>query len=83
MRLFHTSLAKDGRLQRLRADQSKRWFWSEMQTILNEELLAHHALRQDVKTLENSVIAGKSLPYAAARTLFRRILPVDAENTTH
>jgi LAO/AO transport system kinase len=83
MRVFHTSLAKDGRIRRLRADQSKRWFWSEMQTILNEELLAHHALRQDVKNLESSVIDGKSLPYAAARTLFRRILAVDASNTTH
>ncbi len=83
MRLFHNSLAKDGRIQRLRADQSKRWFWSEMQTILNEELLAHHALREDVKKLESSVIGGKSLPYAAARTLFRRILAVDAANTTH
>src|SRR6185312_4946661 len=29
MRLFHTSLAKDGRIQRLRADQATRWFWSE------------------------------------------------------
>jgi len=83
MRLFHNSLAKDGRIERLRADQSRRWFWSEMQTILNEELLAHHALRQDVNKLEVSVISGKSLPYAAARTLFRRILKVDADNTTH
>jgi LAO/AO transport system kinase len=82
MRLFHNSLAKDGRIQRLRADQAKRWFWSEMQTILNEELLAHHALREDVKKLESSVVGGKSLPYAAARTLFRRILAVDAANTT-
>jgi len=83
MTLFHNGLAKDGRIARLRADQAKRWFWSEVQTVLNEELLAHHGLRDDVKTLESSVISGKSLPYAAARTLFRRILKVDEGNRTH
>lgn len=83
MTSFHDSLAKDGRIQRLRADQSRRWFWNEVQTILNEELLAHHGLRDDVKKLESAVITGKSLPYAAARTLFRRILKVDAGDTKH
>ncbi len=83
MKVFRDGLAKDGRIQRLRADQSRRWFWSEVQTILNEELLAHHGLREEVKKLENSVIAGQSLPYAAARTLFRRILKVDASDARH
>jgi hypothetical protein len=36
--------------------------------------LAHHALGAEVNELEASVIGGKSLPYAAARALFRRIL---------
>jgi LAO/AO transport system kinase len=83
MTLFHSGLAKDGRIVRLRADQSKRWFWSEIQTVLNEELLAHHGLREDVKILESAVISGNSLPYAAARTLFRRILKVDAGDPKH
>jgi LAO/AO transport system kinase len=74
MKSFHSALAKDGRIGRLRQDQARRWFWSEMQTILNEELLAHHALGAEVNELEASVIGGKSLPYAAARALFRRIL---------
>ncbi len=83
MTLFHSGLAKDGRIVRLRADQAKRWFWSEIQTVLNEELLAHHGLREDVKILESAVISGNSLPYAAARTLFRRILKVDAGDLKH
>jgi putative protein kinase ArgK-like GTPase of G3E family len=83
MTLFHSGLAKDGRIARLRADQSKRWFWSEIQTVLNEELLAHHGLRDDVKSLESAVTSGKSLPYAAARALFRRIVKVDEAGSTH
>jgi LAO/AO transport system kinase len=83
MTLFHSGLAKDGRIERLRADQAKRWFWSEIQSVLSEELFAHHGLRDDVKTLESSVASGKSLPYAAARMLFRRILKVDEAGRTH
>ena len=74
---FHTSLAKGGGIARLRADQTKRWFWSEVQTLLNEELLAHHGLRDNIKELESSVMSGNTLPYVAARTLFRRFLKVD------
>ncbi|HTO41816.1 MAG TPA: methylmalonyl Co-A mutase-associated GTPase MeaB [Rhizomicrobium sp.] len=77
MKSIYDTLAGDGRLGRLRADQSRRWFWSEVQTVFNEELLAHHGLKDDVEQLESSVTAGKTLPYAAARILFRRILKVD------
>lgn len=82
MKSLHDSLAKDGRIERLRADQARRWFWSEVQAVLNEEVLAHHGLRDDFKKLESSVVAGKTLPYAAARIFFRRILKVDVVNKT-
>jgi LAO/AO transport system kinase len=83
MASFHDRLAKDGRISRLRADQARRWFWSEVQTVLNEELLARHGLGEQVRALENSVAAGKSLPYAAARMLFHQILKVDADDHAH
>jgi LAO/AO transport system kinase len=68
---FHTVLAQDGRLTRLRADQSRRWFWSEVQTVLSETILSDAALAGRVDALEADVARGEVLPYAAARTLIR------------
>src|SRR5215831_2828779 len=33
MAAIHAALARDGRLGRLRAEQGRRWFWSEVQTL--------------------------------------------------
>jgi len=78
MKGFHDTLAQSGRITRLRADQLRRWFWNEVQTVFNEQLLAHHGLKDDVQQLESSVTAGQTLPYAAARILFGRIVKPDA-----
>jgi LAO/AO transport system kinase len=80
MTAFRDSLAKGDRIRKLRADQSRRWFWSEVQTLLSEELFAHQGIGNEVKTLETAVIAGQTLPYAAARRLFRSILKDDIVN---
>jgi len=69
MEAFHTALAKDGRLSALRAEQSRRWFWSEVQAVLNETILADASLSNRANALENDVAKGQALPYAAARAL--------------
>jgi len=71
MKAFHDVLASDGRLERLRAEQSRRWFWSEVQTVLNEAILADQSLASRANALENEVAGGQVLPYAAARSLIQ------------
>ena len=71
---LHGALENSGQLASLRADQSRRWFWNEVQAVLSEEIMANEELGKAAKKLENAVIAGKTLPYTAARSLFRRII---------
>ncbi|HEY5337857.1 MAG TPA: methylmalonyl Co-A mutase-associated GTPase MeaB [Rhizomicrobium sp.] len=71
---LHVTLAKHGHLKALRADQAKHWFWTEVQTVLTEEILSGEELSKAARKLEGAVVAGKVLPYSAARTLFRHII---------
>jgi putative protein kinase ArgK-like GTPase of G3E family len=73
MQTLHASLAKAGHLKQLRADQARRWFWSEVQAALGEELAQNKELGEEARKLEAAIVAGKALPFAAARSLFRRI----------
>lgn len=74
MQKLHGVLSHSGQLQSLRGGQSRRWFWNEVQAVLSEEIMANEELGKAAKKLENAVITGKTLPYTAARTLFRRII---------
>jgi LAO/AO transport system kinase len=69
MAAFHAALAADGRLERLRAEQSRRWFWSEVQTVVSEAILSDATLSSRAVGLESDVAGGLVLPYAAARAL--------------
>jgi LAO/AO transport system kinase len=51
----------------LRAQQARRWFWSEVQMLIGEAVAGQAAL------LEDEVARGKVLPYAAARALLTRM----------
>ncbi len=73
MHTLHATLAKRGYLKRLREDQARRWFWNEIQAVLAEEILASETLKKETGRLEAAVVAGKALPHAAARALFRHI----------
>ncbi len=73
LRALHQALLKGGHLKRLREDQARRWFWNEVQAVLSEEIAASESLGRAAKKLEASVIAGRMLPYSAARALFRHI----------
>ncbi|HXC56577.1 MAG TPA: methylmalonyl Co-A mutase-associated GTPase MeaB [Rhizomicrobium sp.] len=66
---LHGTLAADGRLARLRAEQSRRWFWGELQTLVSEAILEDERLAEGAGRLEAEVADGTVLPSAAARTL--------------
>ncbi len=70
---LHKTLESSGQLKTLRSAQLRRWFWSEVQSVLHEELLTRKELAEETQKLETAILAGRSLPFAAARSLFRRI----------
>lgn len=74
MKDLHDKLVKRGYLKHLREEQLRGWFWSELQTVLSEQILSSEKLGKEAQKLEASVVAGKSLPYMAARSLFRHII---------
>ncbi len=69
MSAIHTTLESRGQLARLRAEQSRRWFWSEIQTVLSETILSDENLARHASALEADVANGTALPYTAARAL--------------
>ncbi|HVV64180.1 MAG TPA: methylmalonyl Co-A mutase-associated GTPase MeaB [Rhizomicrobium sp.] len=69
---IHAALARDGRLARLRAEQGRRWFWSEVQALLAEAIEADPGLAGEATAFAEAVAAGRALPYAAARSLIAR-----------
>ena len=75
MAAIHAALAGGGGLGRLRAEQSRRWFWGEVQTLISETILEDAGLAQDAARLEESVSGGATLPSAAARALIGRFRP--------
>lgn len=73
MQEFHAALEKSGRLKTLRQDQLRRWFWSEVQAVLAEEIAADPEFAARACKIEAAVVAGKALPDAAARGLIRQL----------
>lgn len=76
MTAIHARLSADNRLGRLRAEQSRRWFWGEVQTVTNEAILTNTRLAGEAAALERAVVDGVATPYGAARTLLAGFLPV-------
>lgn len=68
---FHEALVQGGHLRRLRQAQARRWFWNEVQAVLADAIAADPATAETAAGLERSVIEGRALPHAAARTLIR------------
>jgi len=64
-------------LARLRAEQARRWFWSEVRTLIDEKILSDTKLAAAANMLERAVQEGTATPYGAARSLIRAILPPD------
>jgi LAO/AO transport system kinase len=71
MHALHAKLAKGGQLKKLRSSQAQRWFWSEVQAALADEIATDRKIASQAGKLEDAVAEGKALPNAAARTLIR------------
>jgi putative protein kinase ArgK-like GTPase of G3E family len=71
MSALHGKLAKGGHLKTLRADQSLRWFWTEVHAALADEIANDRKIAARAGKLEDAVREGAMLPDAAARTLIR------------
>jgi len=72
---IHAALMADSRLARLRAEQARRWFWSEVQALIDEKILNDDKLSAEARVLEIAVKEGTVTPYGAARNLVWSILP--------
>jgi LAO/AO transport system kinase len=70
---FHAALRDSGQLERQRAEQARRWFWSELQTIVAERILTDPELERKARALEAGVSDGSTLPQAAARSLLNAL----------
>jgi putative protein kinase ArgK-like GTPase of G3E family len=75
MLAIHDVLAANARLTALRADQARRWFWSEVQASLSEAILSDPHLAARANELEMAAAKGAVLPYAAARSLLKGFRP--------
>jgi len=72
---YRAALLKQGLLDRLREDQARRWFWSEVEAVLAETIAGDPKAAAAARGLEAAVVAGRALPHSAARALiaeFRR-----------
>src|SRR5579872_2662241 len=49
---LHNTLSTDGRLARLREGQLRRWFWSEIQSVVSENILARPKLATEARRYE-------------------------------
>ncbi len=75
MAAYQEALANGGHLIRLREDQARRWFWSEVEAVLTETIAGDPKAAAAASGLEAAVVAGRALPHSAARALiaeFRR-----------
>jgi LAO/AO transport system kinase len=82
MNELHGLLEDQGFLRRLREDQSRRWFWAEVQAVLGEAITGDAAAARQAQKVEADVVAGRALPHEAARrlvaTVFSRLDGPDA-----
>ena len=74
MERLHQTLEGDGRLERLREQQLRRWFWGEIQSVISESILARADLASEAQRFESDVAAGRTLPFVAARRLVKKLL---------
>lgn len=75
MRTMRAKLDAGGDLSRLRQDQLRRWFWSEVHQSLLEWVEASADARREAARMEDGVASGAVLPPAAARALLARLRP--------
>ena len=77
VRSLEERIRAGGHLARLRTEQLRGWFWNEVQSALAEALALDPAASAEAAALETDVLAGRSLPEAAARTLIHGFRGLD------
>jgi LAO/AO transport system kinase len=74
LQALHLRLSEEGFLGRLREGQSQRWFRAELQAVLAETIAGDAGIALQARQVEADAVAGRALPYAAARQLVAAIL---------
>ncbi len=69
---FEKAMKDSGQLEDMRAQQAKAWMWSEIHDQLADAFKDSHLSK--VKDMEQQVLAGKTPPTAAARSLLKDFL---------
>lgn len=77
---FARALRAGGHFERLRAEQARGWFRSELRAALLEALARDPSIAAEAAALEAAVVSGRSLPDAAARRLILGFRGLDGEN---
>jgi LAO/AO transport system kinase len=73
LKSLHESLSEGRRLERMRANQSRRWFHNELQAAIGDIFLSNKKIAAEAESLERAVAEGKALPHAAARLLVKSL----------
>jgi LAO/AO transport system kinase len=70
---------ENGTLERLRREQARAWFWSEVRAVLAETIESDAEIARQAAQLEAAVLAGTALPDVSARALIRAFRGVDGK----
>lgn len=73
-------MSSNGILARLRREQLRVWFWSEVRAVLAEAIETDSKMAAEAARLEALVVGGTALPDVSARSLIRRFRGVDGES---
>jgi LAO/AO transport system kinase len=74
LRRFHQELEAGGHLQKLRDEQARRWFWTEVEAVLTDAIAHDPVAAAEASRIEADVMAGRALPHSAARGLIASVL---------
>lgn len=78
---LHDQLTALGYLCKLREDQARGWFWSEVRAVLDEAIASDPHAAREARRIEADVVAGRALPHSAARGLIAAVLGrLDGQN---
>jgi LAO/AO transport system kinase len=78
---LEAQMRASGHLKRLRMEQARRWFWSEVEAVLKEAIAAEPRIAARAVELEAAVLANRALPHASARALIRAFRGLDGRES--
>jgi LAO/AO transport system kinase len=72
-------MSAQGILRRLRHEQARAWFWTEVRAVLVETIETDPEIGRQATALEAAVLSGKALPDVSARALIGAFRGVDGK----